>query len=146
MSEENSIMTNDEDRWVNVFDSKTETSLLDPTHFNVILYRGCSKRDDVRLYNECRLHTQTTEHYACREKKFYCDNQNILGRDKSRELQRIDRMLQEVRRLKQQRKNRYEGLEGEVAGIHSHFLHGSVDDVIQTLENRRRVVASWPDN
>ena len=148
INEENSVMNNDEDRWDNVFDSKTEDSLLDPTHFNFILYRGCSKRDDVRLYKECELRLQNTEFYSCRETKFYCDNQNILGRDKSRELQRIDRMLQELRRLKQQT-GIFDG-QGEIGGIHSNFLYnyddGGIDAIIQTLENRRRVVESWPDN
>ena len=153
MNEENSIMNKHEVRWNNVFDSATEDSLLDPTHFNVILYRGCSKRDDVNLYKECELLTQTTEHYSCREKKFYCDSQNILGRNKLRELQRIDRMLQEVRYLQQQNR----GFSGEVGGIHSNFLYKKgadpyifydidIDIIIQTLENRRRVVQSWPDN
>ena len=149
MNQENSIMNNDGYRWANVFDSKTEDSLLDPTHFNVILYKDCSKRDDVRLYNECRLSGQTTEHYSCREKKLYCDSQNILGRDKSREIQRINRMLQELRRLKQQT-GIFNG-EGEIGGIHSSFLYNygsdiNIDTIIQTLENRRRVVQSWPDN
>ena len=154
MNEENSIMNNTKKtRWANIFDSATEDSLLDPTHFNVILHRGCSKRDDVSLYSECELPLQTTEHYSCREKKFYCDNQNILGRDKSRELQRVDRVLQEVRYLKQQNR----GFTGEVGGIHSNFLYkrngnsyvfydNDIDIIIQTLENRRRVVQSWPDN
>ena len=145
MREENSIMNNTTDRWANVFDSKTEGSLLDPTHFNVILHRGCSKRDDVRLYNECDLFGQRTASHSCREKKLYCDNQNILGRDKSRELQRIDRMLQG---LKNENFN-FVGLnddEREVGGIYSKFLHDSRSAIIEKLENRRRTVESWPDN
>ena len=139
MNEENSVMNNDGNRWNNVFDSGIEDSLLDPTHFNVILYRGCSKRDDVSLYNECELLSQTTEHYSCSEKKFHCDNQNILGRDKSRELQRIDRMLQEVRLLKQQ--SGIFNRNGEISGIYSNFLYnyspnGNIDTVIQALEKQ----------
>ena len=148
MNEENTIMNNVGDRWANVFDSATEDSLLDPTHFNVILYRGCSKRDDVRLYKECKLLKQNTETYSCREKKFYCDNQNTLGRDKSRELQRINRMLQGVRNLKQQGESYLPTK--SIGGIYSNFLFnyddGGIDSIIQTLENRRRVVESWPDN
>ena len=149
--QDNSIMNGSEDRWANVFDSKIEDSLLDPTHFNVILYKGCSKRDDVRLYDECNNPEQTTDHYSCREKKLYCDNQNILGRDKSRELQRIDRMLQELRRLNQQRGDGpfdfvdLDFGQRDVGGIYSKFLDEAYN-IIQTLENRRRVVQSWPDN
>ena len=151
MNEENSVMNNAGDRWRNVFESGIENLLLDPTHFNVILYRGCSKRDDVRLYNECELLSQTTEYHSCSEKKFYCDNQNILGRNKLKELQRIDRMLQELRRLNQQRGDGpfdfvdLDTGQREVGGIYSMFLDEAYN-IIQKLENRRRVIESWPDN
>ena len=150
MWQDNSIMNNSRDRWNNVFNSGIEDSLLDPTHFNVILYKGCSKRVDVRLYNECELLGQTTTHYSCREKKLYCDNQNILGRDKSRELQRIDRMLQEIRRLKQQKQDRpffvdLDTEQREIGGIYSIFFN-ELNGIISQLENRRKVVQSWPDN
>ena len=143
MSQENSVMHNREERWSNVFDLKTEDSLLDPTHFNVILYRGCSKRDDVRLYNECELLNQTTEYHSCSEKKFYCDRQNILGRDKSRELQRIDRMLQEARQQNRGYPSpRYERDTRDTRDKKDTYINHH----IQELENKRRVVESWPDN
>ena len=35
-------------------------SLLDPAHFNAILYGNCSKRDDVNTYRQCSSLSQTT--------------------------------------------------------------------------------------
>ena len=66
-------------------------SLLDPTHFNAILYGNCSSRDDVRHYRECmRLAFQNSSfNFNCLSQKHQCETLNLLGRDKNRELERL---------------------------------------------------------
>ena len=66
-----------------------QDSLLDPVHFNAILYGDCKRREDVRTYRECsslvhRTKYQTnTSNSDCPSLKTECEEQNILG--KSRE-------------------------------------------------------------
>ncbi len=73
------------------FNEDIEYSLLDPTHFNAILYGNCSSRDDVRHYRECmRLAFQDSSlNFNCLSQKHQCENLNLLGRDKNKELARL---------------------------------------------------------
>ena len=60
-----------------------EQSLLDPAHFNAILYGECEDRDDVRLFRECSELSYKNSRYDrdCLRQKAYCDQQDVLGRN-----------------------------------------------------------------
>ena len=85
-----SIMAHRKDRWDIVFHTPrssrlAEDSLLDPTHFNAILYGTCSQRNDVNLYRQCSRLVSMTSYDSngndlCPPLKKICDSQNILGR------------------------------------------------------------------
>ncbi len=81
----NSIMASHRERYHN---TNSESSLLDPAHFNAILYGQCHHREDVKLYRECsQLAYQTSiqnggEH-NCLDQKERCEISNVLGRNKS---------------------------------------------------------------
>ena len=59
-------------------------SLLDPAHFNAILYGDCSEIEDVKLFRECStLSYQSStndNHHDCLNEKKYCESQNVLNR------------------------------------------------------------------
>ena len=85
-----SIMAQEDDRWNLVFhilrnSRLAEESLLDPTHFNAILYGTCSQRNDVNLYRQCSQLAYLTSYDLngndlCPPLKQMCESQNILGR------------------------------------------------------------------
>ncbi len=83
--QENSIMASHRERYHN---TNSESSILDPAHFNAILYGQCHHREDVKLYRECsQLAYQTSiqnggEH-DCSDQKERCERSNVLGRNKS---------------------------------------------------------------
>ena len=68
----NSIMASQLDRWNRAFATNKEDSLLNPEHFDAIVYGACSKN---RHYNECaRLHyTSSVDDPTCLEKKRQCE-------------------------------------------------------------------------
>ena len=80
-----SIMSNGLRRWNDVFNS-SETSILDPTHFNAIIYGNCKNRNDVKLYRDC----YGTKHEAPTLSIEECQRQDVLGRGKQRELRIIE--------------------------------------------------------
>ena len=99
--QENSLLLASRDgkiRWDRVFETELEDSLLDPSHFQSILYGNCFLRDDVKLYRRCsRLSYQIlSDENACLAEKNYCDRQNVLGRDKLVERQRINDEIQNL--------------------------------------------------
>ena len=51
--QENSLLSDNLIRWTNVFQNGFDDSLLDPAHFQAILYGNCSLRNDVKLYRQC---------------------------------------------------------------------------------------------
>ena len=59
-------------------------SLLDPAHFNAILYGDCQERKDVKVFRECSsLAYQNVDLVAennCREQKQSCESQDVLNR------------------------------------------------------------------
>ena len=91
----NSIMSNKYIRWDNVYQGNRE-SLLDPGHFNSILYGDCAINQH---FNEC---SQLSYQYSnldptCMKKKQQCESKNILKRDKQKELARIQKQMDEVK-------------------------------------------------
>ena len=97
VTQTNSIMANHHERRQMIRLGR-ELSLLDPTHFNAILYGQCPTRDDVRLYRECSTLIYTTGYNEenqedCPELKQQCEVSNILGKDKERELDYLTAQL-----------------------------------------------------
>ena len=101
---DNSIMSNHNERWHSICkrtphwfgmeDSEgSRHSLLDRGHFNRILYGECSEKN--RVFNECmELSVQNSfESKSCMEKRNWCKLQNIFGRDKQGEIERINNKI-----------------------------------------------------
>ena len=89
-----SVMSHSQRRWYNTFNTRSsnkENSLIDPTHFNAILYGNCPYREDVKLFRECNKlsYQNSLFNWTCLSQKTHCERQNILGRDKNKELQRL---------------------------------------------------------
>ena len=94
--QENSVLSNQRARWHSVA-MKLDDSLLDPSHFQAILYGNCSLRGDVSLYRQCsRLSYQTLSN-TCLDQKAYCESQNVLGRNKILEQHKIREEMQVLR-------------------------------------------------
>ena len=86
----NSIMANLHDRWDNSWFGR-DKSLLDPAHFEAILYGNCMDREGIRLYNQCYRTevTSSTQEESCsikRNNTEECRRANVLGRSRQREL------------------------------------------------------------
>lgn len=85
-------------RWDNVFEENFGDSLIEPVYFYSILYGNCSLRSNVKRFRKCsRLSYQSSEiNPSCLEQKALCENQEILGRNKARERQRIEELISAV--------------------------------------------------
>ena len=143
--QKNSIMSEWAERWKSTFTENTETSLIDPVHFNAILYGNCPDRDDVRLFRQCdALSFQNSSFNPdCLEKKVYCERQNLLGRDKNKELQTLDSELRD----KQRDFDRFfRGGTDESSVIDSQSEDKStLEQEIRDLNRRIDLVRQWPD-
>ena len=130
----NNIMSNWEERWYNVFTKNKEVSLIDPAYFNAILYGNCSSRDDVKLFRECdALSFQSSlMNPSCLKKKSDCERQNLLGRDKNKELEALNNELREKQR---------DFDESDQGNAHK----DSLIQEIQDLKKRIDLVKLWPD-
>lgn len=141
-------------------------SLLDPTYFNAIIYGNCLIRDDVRQYRECsRLAYQSSSFdFDCLSQKYACEQLNLLGRDKDRELARL---YAESYRLQSHLGSATEDLVENLrvsspydvsgylsivrnrrgASEHAHLLRlkDRYMEQIEELERRIRNVENWPD-
>ena len=75
VTQKNSIMSNHYQRWSNVFDLEEETSLLNPEHFNAILYGKCQEKNG--LFNQCSqlAYQSSLENIYCMQQKQECENQ-----------------------------------------------------------------------
>ena len=162
VTQENSILSSVSDakvRWDRVFKHKLDVSLLDPSHFQAILYGNCSlRRNDVKLYRRCsRLSYQTSSHSnACLTEKAYCDRQNILGRDKIAEQQRIVKEIQDLQteldainteliNKPDLSRSDPEYLQREFTRSELLYRQGEVQKRIPYLQKRLEYVLSWPD-
>ena len=112
VTQDGSIMSNQVDRWNMTFPGPMgiggpigsklsdliEDSLIDPTHFNAILYGNCEKREDVRIYRQCSTlaymtsYQEGTSNSDCPSLKTECERQNILGKSRE-ELQKEYNLL-----------------------------------------------------
>ena len=89
VTSDNSIMSNHYKRWYQVFDKKTEASLLNPQQFNSILYGTCSKN---KQFNECSK-LAYSDSSSCKIKKNQCEQQNIIGSRKKPLLEKLSSLL-----------------------------------------------------
>ena len=97
----NSLMGSHWERFESV-ERGSEQSLLDPTHFNVILYGSdCSSRDDIQLYQQCASLTHVTSYKPnsyeddCPSEKQQCEASNVLGRDLEEDIAKLETQLNE---------------------------------------------------
>ena len=100
-----SIMSQDADRWSAVFDTETRDSLLDPAHFNSILYKNCTAKN--KLYDDCLRRSEDWPRRECRKRKQECESKNLTGRNKQREIEiareRLNRARQNHEEAKKMR-------------------------------------------
>lgn len=83
VTQTNSLMNNEPGERLRNVRNGHNSSLLDPTHFNVILYGECQTRPDVRLYHQCSSLAYATEfnnNLNCPPLKDRCDASDMLGR------------------------------------------------------------------
>ena len=81
MTQTNSLMNSQDERFRNIRYGNN-SSLLDPTHFNVILYGICQERTDVNLYNQCSAlaYNEDFNNSDCPPLKNQCESSNVLRR------------------------------------------------------------------
>ena len=154
----NSMLSKKRIRWNRVFYTKLDDSLLDPSHFQSILYGNCSLRNDVKLYRRCsRLSYQMSKNdNACLAEKAYCSSQNVLGRDKITEQERINKEIQKLQAdlalLEIRLVNNSEPSENnpDYSRIKA-IRHGlsnqksNIEKQISDLQRRLDFVLAWPD-
>ena len=156
--QKNSILSDYKARWNNVFVNKFDNSLLDPSHFQAILYGNCSLRDDVKLYRQCsRLSYQTLSNgNACLDQKAYCESQNVLGRNKILEQHKIREEIQTLQaewdlletRLQKKPELSYTNPNSHRRKAQRQALlveQKRVKRRINLLEERSNFVLTWPD-
>ena len=92
VTQDNSIMSSHYERWMSVYDFETDESLLDSGHFNSILYGECETNKN---FNKCSQLSQIDSYTepSCIEEKHECESQNVLGRSKQREIERIQEQI-----------------------------------------------------
>ena len=131
VSHSNSIMSNMYERWENVYNSRTNESLLDPGHFNSILYGDCAINQH---FNECSqlAYNDTYDHPTCTEKKRQCKSQNILGRNKQKKIEQIQTRIKEL-----QREN--------ISKPRIVRMVNGYEEKLSSLKEALQTAKSWPD-
>ena len=107
----NSIMSHHKERlhflfekiphWFGMGNSEnSNSSLLDKGHFNRILYGECLGKNKV--FNECLelSHQNSFENKGCIEKRNWCKTQNVLGRNKQDEIERLSNKINRYKKYK----------------------------------------------
>ena len=134
----NSIMANIFDRWDNVFKLRRDQSLLDPAHFNAILYGdNCTDREDVHLYNQCYGSTGDEECSIAE-----CHRASVLGRTQQRELEILEHELS----TNQESFKREINLINEKNKLPIIIEESVYDSNRQRLLERLEAVRSWHSN
>ena len=83
-TQENSIMSNQYERWYNVFESRKNKSLLAPQQFSMLVYGSCREKNE--LSNKCAqmaYKSSATEGENCLEKKNQCIKEMNLSRQQT---------------------------------------------------------------
>ena len=144
VTQDNSIMANQGERFRNVRDGRND-SLLDPTHFNTILYPGCESREDTKLYKMCSSLAYTTDHtgpkHSCSDpQKKRCEQSNVLGRDKQSEL---DRLNTELDRLNTALERTRAPIRRFIVRFIEPDISERIQQRIQQIQQRIDVMESW---
>ena len=81
VTQENSVMSHHWDRFDSV-NNRTQASLLDPIHFDAILYGQCDSREDLNLFRQCSelAYQNSQNNRNCHVLRRQCEAQDILGR------------------------------------------------------------------
>ena len=79
--QENSIMSHHWERFDSV-NNRVHTSLLDPIHFDAILYGQCDSREDLKLFRQCSdlAYQNSRDNRNCHTLRRQCEAQDILAR------------------------------------------------------------------
>lgn len=173
VTQRNSIMSNQMERWLFVFapgqeqnNKNNNRSLLDPGHFNSILYGGCSEKN--KLFNECSklAYKSSFDNENCMEKKRWCESQNMLGRNKQEEIKQIREAIE----LHNEQKSFYQRMEkggkeaweeffksgtgeGMVLGVGGgaaipedyQGIYEHIDKELSDLNRYLEIAEAWPD-
>ena len=152
VTSKNSIMSDQHERWENVFEQNTETSLLNKAQFNAILYGGCLSKN--KLFNECAdlAYKKSVEegNENCLKQKRKCMESNLTGKNKAEELSRIRK---EIKHHEWQRaiNNRFLRQEKEEENPNADRVSLYKDEVqwavfnLKELREELEIVSAWPD-
>ena len=144
--------------WDHIFYRNFGDSLIEPVYFYSLLYGNCSLRSDIKLFGQCsRLSYQSSkDNPGCLEQKAICESQEILGRDKIREQQRIQALIDNITEEIAVTEEQIRATPPPVGG-HPHYskklaLRSNLFGIKRRLQGRRnflrdrlRFVADWPD-
>lgn len=146
-----SIMSAVFHRWNRILRNRnTKESLLDPVHFNAIIYGHCLERPDVALFRQCDRLGYRSSFFdrSCLAQKAYCERQNVLGRDKRAELQRYNDRLEYVQERIQQIKADTNS-NAPITCDHSLRRDECLLDVEQEEQDilrRIKIIQDWPES
>ena len=92
----NSIMSDQDERWDNVFKNGKNDSLLTPWQFNAILYGSCEEKN--KGFNKCSqlAYQNPIKNSGCIEKKQQCESQNSMGDSKQDQIEKLNQQIQEL--------------------------------------------------
>ncbi len=159
---ENSIMSDQYERWDNVFEEgefstsprkKTESSLLNKAQFNAVLYGDCPSKNE--LFNECAdlaYKTSVMEgNENCLKQKRKCMENNVMGYNKAEELSRIreeikskENMKRELLSDRQKTIEKETKLPTELSSWYDNQIQ-EADSWLKELREELEIVSAWPD-
>ncbi len=159
---ENSIMSDQYERWDNVFEEgefstsprkKTESSLLNKAQFNAVLYGDCPSKNE--LFNECAdlaYKTSVMEgNENCLKQKRKCMENNVMGYNKAEELSRIreeikstENMKRELLSYRQKTIEKETKLPTELSSWYDNQIQ-EADSWLKELREELEMVSAWPD-
>ncbi len=144
---QNSIMSDQYERWNNVFIAGENQSLLRPAQFNSVLYGDCpSKNKD---FNECAdlayKSSFDSGNENCIEQKRKCMGNNVIRPNKTEELSRIRQEIESLESAKQELLlHRKEHGTPENLSWYDDQIQ-SIDSDLEKLREELQKVSAWPD-
>ena len=145
-----SMMFNEDNKWVNVFREGTDESLVTPGQFNAILYGTCEEKN--KLFNECSQlaykNSIDTSEMDCIEKKRQCEEQNFLGVDKQKEMKKIQDLITKLNKDRDYYLEELQDMEekGEQYKTLSVWRTGlkNIEKRLSDFAERLEIVKAWP--
>ena len=152
VTSQNSIMSNHNERWENVFEFGKNNSLLKPEQFNRILYGDCPSKN--KLFNECAdlayRSTVKEGNEDCLKQKRKCMENNVMGKNKAEELSRIRKEIKSIEGDKElmlmflQQMIDENKPQSEIAQ-YENKIQEYADSALQKLREELEMVSAWPD-